>query len=147
MANTDRASNSILGNAASFSYQCRNIQRFLKEGVTSVPPERTLLTTGIVDAMMQSRWDGHKLIRTPELSTLAYSSFDVPPIRPMAEFPCGKSLVRNAPDLILPWPEDDPTGRGGLTWAGYEGTWREREATFRSLPARNENGSSVMGRL
>ena len=121
------------GNAASFSYQCRNIQRFFKEGLTSVPPERTLLTTGIVDAMMQSRWSGHKLIRTPDLANLAYSSFDVAPIRPTTEWPCGKSLVRNAPDLILPWPDDDPEGRGGLTWAGYAGTWREQGAPFRSL--------------
>ena len=47
----------------------------------------------------------------------------------------GASLVRNAPDLILPWPDDDPSGGGGLTWAGYAGTWREQGAAFRGSPA------------
>jgi hypothetical protein len=67
----------------------------------------------------------------------SYTSFDdhEPPIRPTQEWPCGASLVRNAPDLILPWPDDDDdqNGGGGLTWAGYEGTWREKGATFRSV--------------
>ena len=125
------------GNAASFSYQSRNIQRFFAEGKAPYPPERTLLTTGIVDAMMRSRWEDHAPITTPELANLGYSSFDddQPPIRPKAEWPCGASLVRNAPDLILPWPDDDPSGGGGLTWAGYAGTWREKGAAFRSSPA------------
>jgi len=124
------------GNAASFSYQSRNIQRFFQTGVnTSVPPARTLLTTGIVDAMMRSRWEDHRIVSTPELSEISYSSFKEPPIRPTAEWPEGASLVRNAPDLILPWPEDDPAGKGGLTWEGYAGTWRERGAGFRSVQA------------
>jgi hypothetical protein len=59
------------GNAASFGYQSRNIQQFLKGGsAAAVPPMRTLLTTGIVDAMMRSRWEGHRLVHTPELSSL-----------------------------------------------------------------------------
>ena len=86
--------------------------------------------------MMRSRHEGHRLIRTPELASICYSSYDdaagCGPLRPTAPRPCGASLVRDAPDLILPWADDDPAGGRGLTWEGYAGTWRAKGAAFRN---------------
>ena len=44
---------------------------FFITGKSSNPVERTLLTSGLIDFIMRSRKQGHKLIETPELS-MAY---------------------------------------------------------------------------
>ena len=46
------------------------------------PAERTLLTTGLVDAMMASRDAGGRRLPTPQLAGLGYASYTEPPIRP-----------------------------------------------------------------
>ena len=69
------------GPGASFGYLSRNIQRFFRTGVAPYPPERTLLATGIIDAVMNSRYEGHRVVETPYLD-VAYESYDEMPIRP-----------------------------------------------------------------
>ena len=90
------------GPGASFGYLCRNIQRFLQTGVAPYPPERTLLTTGVIDAAMTSRYENHRVVETPYLD-IAYESYNEMPIRPTSPRPQGASLDREAPDLLLPW--------------------------------------------
>ena len=93
------------GPGASFGYLSRNIQQFFQTGKAPYPPERTLLTTGITDAMMISRHEGHRVVETPYLD-IAYTSYDEMPIRPRASRPTGASIDRNAPDVLLPWKSE-----------------------------------------
>ena len=90
------------GPGASFGYLSRNIQRFFQTGQAPYPPERTLLATGIIDAAMNSRHEGHRRIETPWLD-VAYKSYTELPERPRGTRPSGASLHRDAPDLLLPW--------------------------------------------
>ena len=90
------------GPGASFGYLSRNIQRFFQTGVAPYPAERTLLTTGVIDAAMISRSEGHRVVETPYLDVV-YESYTEMPIRPMAARPHGASLDREAADLLLPW--------------------------------------------
>jgi len=90
------------GLGANFGYLSRNIQQFFQTGVAPYPPERTLLTTGAIDAAMNSRHEGHRRIETPWLD-IAYASYDEMPIRPRGERPSGACLRRDAPDQLLPW--------------------------------------------
>ncbi|MFH1569684.1 MAG: hypothetical protein ABIL09_16935 [Gemmatimonadota bacterium] len=87
------------GPFAHFSYLCRNVQRFFQTGVAPYPPARTLLTTGITDAMMISRYEGHRVVPTPYLD-LAYESYDAPPFRPEKERPQGACVDPSSPDRI-----------------------------------------------
>ena len=82
-----------------FGYLCRNVQDFFRTKKAPYPPERTLLTTGIIDAAMNSRHEGHRIIETPFLH-IAYSSYDVLPQRPLATRPTGASIDPQAPDII-----------------------------------------------
>jgi hypothetical protein len=92
------------GPGASFGYLSRNIQRFFQTGITPYPTQRTLLTTGVIDAAMNSRYEDHRLLQTPWLD-IAYESYDQLPERPLSERPRGACLARNCPDLLLPWRE------------------------------------------
>jgi hypothetical protein len=64
-----------------FSYLDLNIQQFFLTGKAPYPPERTLLATGMIDAAMNSRHEGHRRIETPWLK-VPYQSYDQLPIRP-----------------------------------------------------------------
>ena len=88
------------GPGASFGYLCRNIQEFFRTHTAPYPPERTLLTTGLIDAAMISRHEDHRLVETPYLD-IAYASYDKMPIRPTAPRPCGASADPNAPDWFM----------------------------------------------
>ncbi len=90
------------GPGANFGYLCRNIQRFFQTGVAPYPPERTLLTTGVIDAVMNSRHEGHKVIDTPYLD-IVYEPYESEPLRPREPRPHGGSVDRHAPDVLLPW--------------------------------------------
>lgn len=97
---------------AHFSYLCLNVQQLFLSGVAPYPVERTLLTTGIVDAVMESRLQGGSTrVPTPDLANVAYTSWsdDAPPFRPSTERPCGLSLDVRQPD--------DVWNRGGSRWA------------------------------
>ena len=87
------------GPFAHFSYLCQNIQRFFKESRAPYPPERTLLTTGIIDSLMNSRHENHRRVETPFLD-ISYSSYDHLPARPTGTRPKGASIDPAALDII-----------------------------------------------
>jgi len=74
-----------------FSYLSLNIQKLFLTGEPTYPVERTLLITGALEALMDSRHQGHIRLETPHLS-IAYSSYDALPIRSTNEDPQGASL-------------------------------------------------------
>ena len=76
----------------SFSYMGLNIQKMFLTGVPQYPVERTLLISGALDALMQSRHRGQVRIATPYLN-VAYRAPDQPPIRPTGTRPKGASIV------------------------------------------------------
>jgi hypothetical protein len=94
------------GPGANFGYLSRNIQQFFQTGKAPYPPERTLLTTGIIDAAMNSRYEDHRVVETPYLN-IAYQSYDEMPVRPRSSRPGGACLDRNAPDQVLPWRTEE----------------------------------------
>ena len=77
---------------AHFSYLSLNIQQMFLTGVPSYPVERTLLVSGALDALMESRYQGHVRIETPHLN-VHYRSYNEMPIRPRTPRPEGASLV------------------------------------------------------
>lgn len=56
-----------------FSYLTHNIETMFLTGEETYPPERTLLTTGILDTVMTSRFENHRRIETPGLQQIHYS--------------------------------------------------------------------------
>ena len=77
---------------AHFSYLSLNIEEMFVTGEPQYPVERTLLVTGVLDALMHSRAEGHIRIETPHLAGLAYRSYEKMPIRPTAPRPEGATL-------------------------------------------------------
>ncbi|MBT3604640.1 MAG: hypothetical protein HN521_16400, partial [Candidatus Latescibacteria bacterium] len=75
-----------------FSYLSLNIQQMFLTGKSQYPIERTLLITGALEALMDSRHQGHIRIETPHLD-VAYQSYETLPIRSQNEEPVGASLV------------------------------------------------------
>ena len=87
------------GPYAHFSYLSLNIEEMFLTGHPRYPVERTLLTTGILDAAMQSRYQGYIRLQTPYLSEITYQSYQQMPIRPTTSRPGGATLH--------PWPPDE----------------------------------------
>ncbi|MDA0745842.1 MAG: hypothetical protein O2954_04940, partial [bacterium] len=77
---------------AHFSYLSRNIHEMFLTGQPQYPVERTLLVTGALDALLDSRYRGHVRVETPHLG-VSYQSYEAPPIRPKDPRPSGASLV------------------------------------------------------
>ena len=64
-----------------FGYLGLNIQEMFITGRPQYPVERTLLVTGALEALMESRYQGHVRIETPHLD-VSYEPYEKPPIRP-----------------------------------------------------------------
>ena len=77
---------------AHFSYLSLNIQEMFLTGRPQYPAERTLLISGALDALMDSRYRGHVRVETPHLN-VCYRSYEKLPIRPANPRPSGASLV------------------------------------------------------
>ena len=75
-----------------FSYLSLNIEEMFVTGEPQYPVERTLLVTGVLDALMHSRAEGYTRIETPHLAEIAYRSHEKMPIRPVAPRPEGATL-------------------------------------------------------
>jgi hypothetical protein len=59
-----------------FSFLCNHIESMFRSGKPSYPVERTLLTTGMLDALHDSRHAGGKRVKTPQLQNLRYTPAD-----------------------------------------------------------------------
>ena len=86
------------GPFAHFGYLTRNIEQFFRTGVPPYPCERTLLITGVIDAVMISRSEECRVVETPWLD-IRYESYDEMPLRPRGPRPVGACLDPNAPDM------------------------------------------------
>ena len=75
-----------------FSYLGLNIEAMFLSGEPQYPVERTLLVSGALDALMDSRHRGHIRLETPHLD-VAYRSYETMPIRPTGPLPKGSSTV------------------------------------------------------
>ncbi len=75
-----------------FSYLGLNIEAMFLSGEPQYPVERTLLVSGALDALMDSRHRGHIRLETPHLD-VAYRSYETMPIRPTGPLPTGASTV------------------------------------------------------
>jgi hypothetical protein len=75
-----------------FSYLGLNIEAMFLSGEPQYPVERTLLVSGALDALMDSRHRGHIRLETPHLD-VAYRSYETMPIRPTGPSPKGASTV------------------------------------------------------
>jgi hypothetical protein len=76
---------------AHFSYLSLNIQEMFLTRKPQYPVERTLLVSGALEALMESRYRGHVRVPTPHLD-VRYRSYDQTPIRPTVPSPQGASL-------------------------------------------------------
>lgn len=57
-----------------FSHLVRNIEILFETGKPPYPVERTLLTSGILDFELESRFQGYKKLNTPQLAGLHYQT-------------------------------------------------------------------------
>jgi hypothetical protein len=84
-----------LGAYAHFSYLSLNIEEMFLSGQPAYPVERAVLTSGVLEAALTSRHQGHSRVETPWLD-LVYRSYDSLRWRPTGPRPSGASLA--------PWP-------------------------------------------
>jgi hypothetical protein len=81
-----------------FIFMVRQIESMILSGVAPTPVERTLLTTGMLDALMRSRHEEGVRRDTPELA-IAYTARDVIP---------DTGVHQPLPPEVLPRPESNP---------------------------------------
>lgn len=74
-----------------FSYLSLNIEEMFVTGEPSYPVERTLLTTGVLETALDSRYRGYARLETPHLD-IAYRAHNTIPWRPTGSQPVGASL-------------------------------------------------------
>jgi hypothetical protein len=80
------------GPHAHFSYLSLNIEEMFVSGQPTYPVERTLLTTGALEAALDSRYQGHTRLETPHLD-ITYRSYESLPWRPSGQRPSGATLA------------------------------------------------------
>jgi len=85
------------GPHAHFSYLSLNIEEMFLSGKPSYPAERTLLTSGALEAALTSRHEGYRRLETPWLD-VTYRSYARLPWRPAGPRPTGACLE--------PWPPE-----------------------------------------
>ncbi len=73
-----------------FSYLSLNIQEMFLTGIPQYPVERTLLVSGGLEALLDSRYRNHVRLETPHLN-VTYQAYEDAPIRPTNLFPSGPS--------------------------------------------------------
>lgn len=61
-----------------FSFLAHNIEEMVLQRREIYPPERTLLTTGVLDAVMTSRHERQRRVETPWLAKVAYNAPAIP---------------------------------------------------------------------
>ena len=74
-----------------FTYLGLNAEEMFVTGKPSYVVERTLLTTGVLEAVIDSRYQGQVRLETPHLD-VQYTSFDKVPWRPTAPRPLAPTL-------------------------------------------------------
>ena len=80
------------GAYAHFSYLCLNVEEMFLTGEAQYPVERTLLTSGVLEAALTSRHEDHIRIETPWLE-LSYRSYNELKWRPTGPEPSGACLA------------------------------------------------------
>ena len=85
------------GAYAHFSYLSLNVEEMFITGASQYPVERTLLTSGVLEAALTSRHVGHIRIKTPWLE-LPYRSYHELKWRPTAPEPEGACLAPFPPE-------------------------------------------------
>jgi hypothetical protein len=66
-----------------FAHQVKGIERLMHEGSPPWPVERTLLTSGILDAGLISKRDGGKRLDTPRLDVRYSTKWNWEPPKPL----------------------------------------------------------------
>ena len=88
------------GRYSHFSYLGLNIEEMFVSGHASYPVQRTLLTSGALEAVLTSRHEGHRKIATDWLD-VRYESYEELQWRPIAPRPRG--------DCLGSWPPSEET--------------------------------------
>lgn len=76
------------GHHAHFSYLSLNIEEMFLSGIPTYDVRRTLLTTGVLEAALESRFRGHQRVETPHLD-VSYRSYTSLPWRAQGPRPGG----------------------------------------------------------
>ena len=103
-------------NRAHFSYFGLGVEDFLLSGLPQSPVERTLLTTGVLEAALISHHHGGRRVETPHLD-IAYAPMTGAVRRPTGSEPAGASLQP------LPMPEPGATPAAEPIPVDRDGTW------------------------
>ena len=83
-----------------FDHQVDLIERMVLSGRPPYPVERTLLTSGLIDAVMTSRYQSGALLETPHLAAISYAPEPPPPYYERSFVPAG--WTRSGPLQHLP---------------------------------------------
>ena len=75
-----------------FAYLARNVEEMMVTGVPSTPVERTLLSSGVLEAALASRSEGGRRIVTDWLDVRYKRERDLPPYFPLGPEPSGAAI-------------------------------------------------------
>ena len=103
-------------NHAHFSYFGLGVEDFLLSGRPQSPVERTLLTTGVLEAALISHHRGGRRVETPHLD-IAYAPMTGSVRRPAGPDPTGASLQP------VPMPAPGATPAAEMVPVDRDGTW------------------------